>query len=445
MRDLIVIGIFAVGLIYSLRNPFYGVLTYYWVSIMAPHRYTWGFAYHEPLAMIAALFTFISTMFHLRELRFPKTRETFLFLLFWLFLTVTSTFALYSESAWAAWKDVSKIFLMIFLTIMVIQTKKQLQYFLLAVIGFVGFLSVKGALFGILTAGKYRIWGPPESNLADNNFVGVAMVMIIPLCFFLARTFEKKWQAHGLLVIGYASLISAVLTYSRGAVVGLAVLAIAYLIQTRHKILVFLMILTIIGIGYRLLPSNWFERMDTIETYQEDASANQRIDSWWFCYNLARARLLGGGFECFTPELYYLYAPNPEINIKQKEDGTLEAHTAHSIYFEVLAEHGFIGLAIYLVCLLSILLSMRKLDKISRKLPNAGWISDYSRAFIVSIIGFMACAAFVSRAYFELFWVIYAAAISFKSIVFSGNWKERDENMTIHREQDMEHDIIYTS
>jgi len=412
---------------------------------MAPHRYSWGFAYHQPLALIAALVTLVSALLHFKDLKLAKTRETFLFVIFWIFLTVTSMFALSSQSAWNEWNNVSKIFLMVFLTIIVIKTKKQLQYFLLAIIGFVGFLSIKGALFGILTAGRYRIWGPPESNLADNNFVGVAMVMIIPLCFFLKNSFEKKWQTYGVLIIGFASLISAVLTYSRGALVGLVALGIAYLLQTRHKIVIFIMFIIIVGIGYNVLPSIWFERMDTIETYQEDASANQRIDSWWFCYNLARTRLLGGGFDCFTPELYYLYAPNPEINIKQKEDGTLEAHTAHSIYFQVLAEHGFIGLSIYMICILSIIFSMRKLDKISKKLPNAGWISDYSRAFIVSIIGFMACAAFVSRAYFELFWVIYAAAISFKSIVFSGKWTGRDESMTIHREQGIEHNVIYTS
>ena len=225
--------------------------------------------------------------------------------------------------------------------------------------------------------------------------------------------------SYGLLGVGLASITAAILTYSRGALVGLATIGFFYFLTARHKLAVALSGLMLVSIGFGVLPSRWFDRMHSITSFQEDGSANQRIDSWILSYRLARAYVLGGGFECFTPEQYWKFAPRPEINVNGSE-----AHTAHSIYFEVMAEHGFIGFLIYLLCLLSLLLSLRQLDRLGHFLPGAEWIIIYSRAFAISLLGFMACGAFLSRAFFDLFWSIYAAAVCFHCIVFSGNWIE---------------------
>jgi hypothetical protein len=109
-----------------------------------------------------------------------------------------------------------------------------------------------------------------------------------------------------------------------------------------------------------------------------------------------------------------------------RADGSLEAHTAHSIYFEVMAQQGFLGLIIYVSCLFSVLLSLRRCDHISRSYSNGEWISNFSRGFFVSIVGFMVCGAFISKAFFELIWTIFAASVSFIHIVESGDWLEEN-------------------
>lgn len=417
MRDLLVVVIFALSLPFALRYPFVGILIYFWISFMNPHRYTWGFANHLPLAMVAAIVALLSAFFNFKELRFPKTRETYLFLLLWVYFTVTTVYSLYPGLAWPEWQILSKVFLMSFLTMLVVTTRERLLYFVLAIIAYIGFISLKGAVFGVLTAAQHRIFGPEMSYLADNNDVGLAMILIIPLCFTLKELLTKKWHSFGLLGIGIASVITCVLTYSRGALVGIVVMGSFYFLKARNKVVVAFAILIIVGLGFKSLPSTWFDRMETIKTYNMDGSANARINAWHFSYRMARMHILGGGFECFTREQYLLH------NVWIDSFG----FTAHSIYFEILAEHGFGGLAIYLSCLISILLSLRKLNRLSRYLPKAGWISVYSRAFTVSIIGFMACGSFLSRAYFDLFWAIYVAAICFKAIVFSGDWIEMPE------------------
>lgn len=53
--------------------------------------------------------------------------------------------------------------------------------------------------------------------------------------------------------------------------------------------------------------------------------------------NLARDRFPGGGFDVSDAAIFARYAPNP-----------MDVHAAHSIYFQALGEHGFVGLLIYL-------------------------------------------------------------------------------------------------
>jgi probable O-glycosylation ligase (exosortase A-associated) len=427
MRDLLVIGIFGIAIIYSFRSPFIGLLVYYCFSIMALHRYTWGMAYNLPFSQIAAMVTIFASIIHYKKISIPKSLEVYLFFTFWFFITITTFFSLYPDSAWREWQDVGKVFLMISLTFLIVNSQKKITILLLAIIIFVGFVSVKGTIFGIVTAGRYRVWGPPDSYLRDNNFVGVAMVMIIPLCFFMKDLFEKKWVRYGLVIIGISSIVSAALTYSRGALVGLLGMGIYYFYKSKNKVITLIFIGIILLISVNFLPSHWFERMATIKTYEFDSSANQRIDSWIFSYRMAKAHFFGGGFGSFTPQQYLIHAPNPYLNIKTLPDGSLYAHTAHSIYFEVLAQHGFIGFFIFLLLLFSILNSMRRVGRISRNNPELNWSFVISKALSISIIGFMISAAFVSRAFFELFWLIYSVAVCLKLVVIAQIQSENEK------------------
>jgi probable O-glycosylation ligase (exosortase A-associated) len=260
-----------------------------------------------------------------------------------------------------------------------------------------------------LTGGNFRVWGPPGSALEDNNAVGLALVMIVPFCFFLRSTVPKRWQSYALLFTGLASVVSAALTYSRGAMIGLAALAVFSLVFSRRKLVVAPGLVLIVAIGWAVLPAAWLERMATIGNFEGERSAEMRLNSWRTSVNLAKDNLLGGGFDCFTMEQYYRYSPNPELG--RTKSGV--ASTAHSIYFEVMAMHGFLGLALYLTCIVSMLAALLGIGRRASKHPDGEWIGPYSRAFLVSVLGFLACGAFQSKAFFDLFWIIYMAAIGF--------------------------------
>jgi putative inorganic carbon (HCO3(-)) transporter len=99
------------------------------------------------------------------------------------------------------------------------------------------------------------------------------------------------------------------------------------------------------------MPETWHERMGTIIDYETDSSAQGRITAWRMAFNLALHQPLGGGFEAFRPMTYLMYLPEAGAR------GT----DAHSNWFEVLGEQGFIGLALYLT---------RRLARIFHVQPN---------------------------------------------------------------------------
>ena len=54
----------------------------------------------------------------------------------------------------------------------------------------VGYFGIKGGIFTILTGGNYKVWGPPQSNLEDNNALALAILMVIPLMIYLANVID---------------------------------------------------------------------------------------------------------------------------------------------------------------------------------------------------------------------------------------------------------------
>ena len=119
-----------------------------------------------------------------------------------------------------------------------------------------------------------------------------------------------------------------------------------------------------------------------------------RINAWHFAYNLASDRpLVGGGYGAFDPNLFHRYAPVPE-----------DFHDAHSIYFEVLGEHGFVGLGLFLVLGFLSLRHANKVRKSTKDIPKLQWAYDLMSMIQVSIVGYAVGGAFLGLAYFDLYY-----------------------------------------
>jgi probable O-glycosylation ligase (exosortase A-associated) len=154
------------------------------------------------------------------------------------------------------------------------------------------------------------------------------------------------------------------------------------------------------------MPQEGFDRMETIKTYQSDASATGRINAWHMAVNMAKDRPLGGGFESFQPGTFALYAPVPD-----------EVHDVHSIYFEILGEHGFVGLALFLALAFMTWRSAAWIIRRTRNDPENRWAGDLAAMVQVSLVGYACAGAFLGLAYFDYYYTLVAVVVLCRSLL----------------------------
>jgi len=397
VRDLLISGIVFSILPYVFSRPHLGILLWSWIGYMNPHRLTWGFAYHMPFAMIVALVTIVSVFVSSKKVKFfwSPVIGWLLFFNFW--MLISTIFSLVPEDAWGQFEKVVKIQFMTFLSFFLLTDKKMLNLFVWVIVLSIGFFGFKGGIFTILTGGGYHVLGPSGSFIAGNTEIGLALVMILPLVWYLYLNTAHRRIRMGLLLALFLIPIGILGTQSRGALVAIVAMSLFLWLKSRHKGSLFVVMLMMTPFLYMLMPQSWHDRMSTIGTYEQDLSATQRLQSWEFAYEMARSRpLVGGGFENFSEENYARLVPH------QIEDGVASFHDFHSIYFEILAEHGFVGLAIFIILGF---ISWRMANKIISKTKNSRpdkWASDLASMIQVGLIGYAVGGAFLGLAYFDL-------------------------------------------
>ena len=413
MRDLLLAVVFFGFLPFVFSRPHWGLYLYSWISYMNPHRLAYGFAFDFPWAYIAAIATVISVMFSKEPKNMPWTREMTVLVLLILWMVITTTFAFYPQLAWPQLEKVLKIQLMIFLTPLVINTRQRLNVLVWVIAMSLAFYGIKGGVFTILHGGAYRVKGPDNTFIGGNNEIALALLMVIPLMRYLQLQSRERWVRVGLGIGMSLTALAAIGTQSRGALVGAAVMGTIFWFKGRKKLVATTIILVAIGLVAAIMPEQWSERMRTIETYQEDASALGRINAWWTAWNVATSRLTGGGFNMFQYPTFSTYAPDPE-----------NVHDVHSVYFEMLGEHGFIGLGLWL--LVGIMTWRTGAWVISHCNEEGGrrWAVDLVTMGQVSMVAYAAAGAFLGLAYFDLYYHILIVIVLSKVVVL----KEDQEN-----------------
>lgn len=390
-----------------LSRPWIGILVWSWLGYMNPHRLTWGFAYNFPFAMLVALTTLVALIFYKGPKKFPITPLVVFWFTFILWMNVSTMTALDRPYSMIEWDRTMKIMLFTILMMVLIRTKHQLNILIWVIVGSLGFFGVKGGLFSILTGGNYLVWGPPGSFIEGNNELGLAMVMTMPLIFYLFGQAEDKRVRWALLGIMALTSLSILTTHSRGAFLACGTMGVVLWYYSSRKVLIGCALVVAAIVMWNFMPEHWHERIYSIGSYKEDGSALGRINAWYFAYHFANDHpWTGGGFGTFTPELFMQYAPEPE-----------DFHDAHSIYFEVLAEHGYVGLVLFLLIGAGALITSARNISLAKKRPDLKWAENLSRMIIVSLCSYAIGGAFLGLAYFDLYWHFIAMIIIIRMII----------------------------
>ena len=391
MRDILVTAIVFGILPFIFKRPWIGILLWSWLGYMNPHRQSWGFAQTFPFAMIVGIVTILAFLFSHEKKEIPWTREIVMLLIFMAWMQFTTFFAFYPELAWFQWDKVWKIQLMIILTAVILKERQHLHLLVWIIALSLGYYGVKGGIFTIVHGGAFRVQGPSGTFIGGNNEIGLALIMAIPLMRYLHLQATRAWVRWGLVTAIVLTGVAAIGTQSRGALLSALGMGLFLWFKSRKKVVTGIYLAVAIAIIAAVMPQEWHDRMHSIQNYQEDASAMGRINAWHTAVNVAMDRVTGGGFEMFQEPTFTLYAPDPD-----------NVHDVHSIYFEILGEHGFIGLSMYLLLGLFAWLRARQVINGCKNDPERKWASDLAAMIQVSLIGYAAGGAFLGLAYFDL-------------------------------------------
>ncbi|MGZ3236227.1 MAG: putative O-glycosylation ligase, exosortase A system-associated [Burkholderiaceae bacterium] len=406
MRDIALFIVVFSLLPFIFKRPFIGVLMFTWVSLMNPHRLTYGAAFDFPFAAVIVAITLISLLASKQTKRFPVTAVTVALIIFTLWMTMTTFTAMEPDSAWQEWNRVMKTLFLFSVMLLTVNTKKEVQT-LAWVIGLsLGFWGLKGGIFTLTSGGSNNVYGPEGSYIEDNNALALALVTALPIIWYTQLSVKYKILRYGLIALAVICVVSAVGSYSRGALLGGGAMLFFLWLKSRQKIRTGLILLLIVPLIYTVMPDKWFDRMNTIDDYQQDASAQGRINAWGFAVNVAKNNLMGGGYRCFTHKMFVVYAPDP-----------YNQHAAHSIYFQVLGEHGFIGLALFLIFMWLGWRTGTRVIRMCKGREDLKWAADLAAMCQVSIIGYAIGGAFLTLAYYDLYYDIVGLLILLEKVL----------------------------
>lgn len=395
MRDFAVL-LFTIGSAFlGFTRPWLGVLALAILAYLNPHRYTWGFSLTMPAYLIVFLATIVGTVLHGEERQpFPWTRETKLFIALLAWFTLTTFWSPdFSEAAHAKWAEVMKIYMGIFPTFLLINSRERLQWLVITIALSFGIVGLKGGIFALGTGFQHRVWGPDNTFYGGNNEIALVLSMILPLLILCAKEVQSKNAKMFFYAVFVFSIFSVISSWSRGGLLTLCAVLGALVLTGKRKWMSIPLLLLAVMFALPNLPEKWFERMHSIEAYEEDASVQGRFGAWRYAIDkVVEHPMTGGGFDTFL------------------ENGV----DAHSGYFKILGEHGFVGLAIWLSLLFGTIVALERLRRRSMLFDTVSWIGDYARAFQISLLGYAVGGLFLNVAYWDIFYHLIALSALLK-------------------------------
>jgi len=405
----IFVAIIVAGLIpLILMYPAVGILGWFWISLMNPHRVVWGPATDLSYAAIIGGTTLVAWMVSKEPKRLPSSGAVWLLVLFGLWITWTTTQAIVPEAAWQIWDRSIKILLMTLVTIALMHTRERIHALVWIVTLSLGYFAIKGGLFTIATGGQHHVLGPPQSFIGDNNHLALAVLMAAPMFRYLQLQSGMKWIRWGAGVGLALFAFAAIGSQSRGAFLALIAMAAFLVWKSRYRARIAVLTVALAFVAAWFVPESWVERMQTIQDYEEDNSALSRLQSWGWAIDLANERpFRGGGFEVYRHGALYM-SMVPEAS---------KPRNFHSIYFEMLGMHGYIGLVLFLLILFVTWQSFSRTIRLARGREDLTWALDLAKMCQVSMVAYMVGGAFVNQGFYDLYYVLVAIAILLRQYV----------------------------
>jgi probable O-glycosylation ligase (exosortase A-associated) len=424
MRGLLLFGAFLAIIALAAIYPYAGLLAWAWFSFMHPHRETYGFAYDFQFDMSLALLTMTAWLFSRERKALPVGTTPMLILAFGLWMCVTTYFAVDPDFSYNIWERTEKTLIFVFFAMMMTNTMTRAHALVWVMVIALGYYAVKGAGF-VLLSGSGLVFGPEDSMIADNNALSVALVTILPLLLYLFRNSEQQFLRIGCVAVAVAIVVTVVGTFSRGGFLALLAMGALLVLRSRSKFTMLAAGALVAVVLVQVAPDSWRERMDTIFAKNVDESVQGRFNAWSVAWNVASERpITGGGFRFGEQQRVW----DRYTGISE----STEFHAAHNIYFQVLGEHGFVGLAVYLLIILSALKNTQVASRLARDRTDARPADELANALQLSILCLAIAGNSLSLAYYDLHLTLFGLTFALRRLMENAQAQEAPGSQVVN-------------
>lgn len=411
MRELALLLTYTSFFVLGVISPFVLVLGYVWVDNFVPQEVSYGLLRGLPVSQVVAIGAIGAYL--LLDRRSPPRPNIIMLLtiLMAVWITLTNFWAVSPNDAWTKWDWAFKNVLLSAFIPFFLRSRVQIEAFIQVYIGaaliHIMPVGIKTALSGGAYGVNLGILHDSNSGLAESSTLAAVAIMFIPILLWLRKhslLMPAKLRTPlytGLIVV---CCIAAIGTYARTAMIAFLVVGGGMWLRSRHKV-GFTVLLGIAAVVISFMVSDaWVSRISTIKDPTQESSANTRILVWRWTLNFVQEHPLGGGFSS--------YVINRIEDVA--DDGTVLSvqfgRAFHSIYFEMLGEHGWPGLALFLIIAATSLLTLRSVMRRTRKVPGLEWCHVLAGAVQTATLVLLACGAFIGIGFQPMYWYLFALA-----------------------------------
>ena len=420
LRSLWLLMVFVAFIGIGATTPFVLTLGYVWVDTFRPQDVAYIVLNQLPVSLIMGVGAFGSYFLMDRRSPPPLTLQSVLQIAMLVWCTVTMTWAVAPTEGWEKWDWAFKSMLFSAFVPLVIRSRVQIEAFAQT---YVFSLAANFLPFGVKTLisgggyGSNLGLAQGNSGLSEGGLLSTICLMAVPLAVFLGKHSllmpKLKLMPLAYWAVAALAIVTAIGTYERSALIGLLVLGLYMWWRSRHKLLFGLIGLGIAAAVFYTTSSSWNARISTIGEFQTENSALTRLLVWKWTLTYALSHPFGGGFMSFLIN-HIEFPPDPVHPGGYTQFG----RAFHSIYFEVLGELGWPGLAIFLTVALTSFLSLLSLSRRTRKIPELQWVAHMADALQSGLAVFMTSGAFVGIAFQPMFWYFVSMGICLRAYVY---------------------------
>lgn len=397
MRDLFLGVTIPAALIWALFSAPGSILVLNWIWFQRPYDFSYGTWATLPLFKVALGVAVISNLLH-GQLRLRFTPLLWIYLVFLVWITISTFFAYDAEIAWETyWMYLPSMWVAPILLFATIHDLKLLRMVLWVSAGGIAVNAFK--VGAVLTAqGGGHVTNQISGFVGDNNVFGLVLCLVVAMLMGLRTTLPAKTWVRGLFYVFLTFvLLTIIYTQSRGAFAAMGVILFMGSILSNRPFRNTLIFIAVVVAGYMAIPAENFERLTTVSDLSEDVSAEGRFQNWSLAWQEALEHpWVGVGLENHIPYNTDIVQPAVQVRV------------AHSVYLQILGELGFPALVLYLMFILtgfwSLVRTWRSMIPVAEKHPDLVWVRNTAFWMVCGYVGYSLGAGLLNMLYIEFPW-----------------------------------------